>query len=62
MFTVGRNGTEKCFDDGKCKCWCEIAANNDGTCREVDHEDYDLYEFNDASNLNFDRPADVKCK
>ena len=62
MFIVGRAGSQRCFSDyGECKCMCEVAANS-GSCKELDNEHYDLYEFNDDSNLHFEKDKNVNCE
>ena len=50
MFIFGTNdfGVVRCFSDG-CKCVCETAAKDDGSCDTVDHKGFRLYEFGSAS-------------
>ena len=43
MFAFGRGGD---CDDGKCRCQCQMSGTPDGTCEQIDHEDYNLYRFN----------------
>ena len=46
MFIFGTNafGDDRCYRDG-CKCICETAANDDGTCDIKEHMGYNLYRF-----------------
>ena len=46
MFAFGTNafGDNRCWRDG-CKCLCETAAHNDGTCDISEHMGYNLYRF-----------------
>ena len=34
------------------KCLCEVSASEDGTCTEVDNQNYDLYRFNGTIKLS----------
>ena len=34
----------RCDSDG-CKCWCETAAGEDGTCTQEPHPGFRLYKF-----------------
>ena len=54
MFVFGTNdfGNDRCFSDG-CKCICETAAKDDGTCDTVDHNGFRLYKFSASSKYNY---------
>ena len=44
LFAFGKN--DRCYDGGStCKCLCETAASNDGSCKEVDSDNYRLYQY-----------------
>ena len=47
LFVFGTNdfGTNRCNDEGHCRCYCETQALKDGTCSQIDHAGYRLYKF-----------------
>ena len=45
MFTFGRSDG-RCFDNGKCRCYCQRSGSPDGTCVHADHAPYNLYRIN----------------
>ena len=56
MFIFGTNdfGNDRCFSDG-CKCVCETAAKDEGTCDTVDHNGFRLYRFVTSSKYKCHR-------
>ena len=47
MFAYGTDdygGDQRCFDDG-CKCYCETAADRDGSCQQKNTNGYRLYKY-----------------
>jgi len=47
MFIFGTNdfGTERCDENGICRCYCETAAEPNASCSEIRHEGYVLYRY-----------------
>ena len=53
MFAFGTSdwGTIRCFPEG-CKCYCETAANKDGTCNLVSHNGMRLFKYENGKILS----------
>ena len=51
MFVYGRQGNNGCHKDG-CACYCELDANEDMTCHEKDHPEFNLYRYSEKSTCS----------
>ena len=56
MFIFGTNDfgdSDKCSDNGLCKCFCETSSSYDGTCQQISHNGYRLFKYKDLGDNNF---------
>ena len=49
MFIFGTNdfGTNRCSDNGLCRCFCETSSSYDATCQQTSHNGYRLFKYKD---------------